>query len=228
MKTTIFNLIILDESGSMSPFVEETINGCNETLNVARYSAEQNADTIRSFVSIYAFQSGGPESRYIVKNANPKDVKDITKADYQPCGCTPLLDAVGSTLTELMAVAATHDDATGIVTIMTDGYENSSVQYSPEKVASLIEACREMGWTINLIGANIDIAELANKLKINKENAIKYQQTKAGSADMWANFSANISRHVNEEAEYSRCCAEAPLEERMKSRKSRSKGFFRK
>ena len=33
MKTRIFNLIILDESGSMSCVKRQTIDGCNETIN---------------------------------------------------------------------------------------------------------------------------------------------------------------------------------------------------
>ena len=35
-KTTVFNLIILDESGSMSDCTRATISGCNETINVAK------------------------------------------------------------------------------------------------------------------------------------------------------------------------------------------------
>lgn len=228
MKTTVFNLIILDESGSMGPFTPQTISGCNETLNVVRHSAEKNADTMRNLVSIYAFQSGGPNSRYLIKNADPKDVKDITDADYRPCGCTPLLDAIGSTLTELKAVAATHEDSTAIVTIMTDGYENSSTEYKPQQVANLIEACREMGWTINLIGANIDVADLAKKLKVDNDNAMQYQQTVAGSVAMWARFSSNVSKHIDEEADFCRDAPCASPEERAQSRKSRSRGFFKR
>ena len=33
-KTTVFNLIILDESGSMGSLTNATISGCNETLSV--------------------------------------------------------------------------------------------------------------------------------------------------------------------------------------------------
>ena len=35
----------------------------------------------------------------------------LTAKDYRPNGCTPLYDAVGETLTDLEAVAETHDDA---------------------------------------------------------------------------------------------------------------------
>lgn len=226
MKTTVFNLIILDESGSMTSMTHQTISGCNETLNTIRYSAEQNSDSIRSLVSIYAFQDGGPiKSRYLVKNMNPKKVENITENDYRPWGNTPLLDAVGSTLTELKAIAATHEDSTGIVTIMTDGYENSSIRYTWQQVASLISQLKEIGWTINLIGANVDVEKMAQSMNISKENALAYQQTEEGTRAMWNKFNDSVESRFREEAEISASCAEP--ESRIESRKKSSKGFFK-
>lgn len=37
MKSQIYNLIILDESGSMDCATGQTISGCNETLNTIIY-----------------------------------------------------------------------------------------------------------------------------------------------------------------------------------------------
>ena len=227
MKPTIFNLIILDESGSMEGMTKQTISGCNETLNTIRSSAEQHGDTVRNLVSIYAFQDGGPvKSRYLIKNADPKDVKDITANEYRPWGNTPLLDAVGSTLTELKMVASTHEDASGIVTIMTDGYENSSTRYTWKQVADLISQLREIGWTINLIGANIDVEEMASNLNIAKENSMAYTQSAEGTHAMWKSFGCAISAHMDEEAELLRDTV-AP-EVRLERRKSSSKNFFRR
>lgn len=225
MKSTIFNLIILDESGSMGCMKAQTISGCNETLNTIRNSAEKHADTVRNLVSIYAFQSGGPTpSRYLVKNADPKDVKDITTNDYEPCGCTPLLDAVGSTLTELKTVAATHEDATAIVTIMTDGYENSSRRYTWQHVAQLISQLRELGWTINLIGANVDVEQMASELNINKSNSMAYTQSEEGTREMWNSFHHAVGRHIDASVS---CCDDLPFEERVARRKVMAECFFK-
>ncbi|MDE6683224.1 MAG: hypothetical protein K2J87_07345, partial [Muribaculaceae bacterium] len=214
-------------SGSMSPMTQQTISGCNETLNTIRYAAQKNAETIRNLVSIYAFQDGGPvKSRYLVKNLDPKDVKDITSNDYEPWGNTPLLDAVGSTLTELKAIASTHEDASGIVTIMTDGYENSSTQYSWKQVANLISQLREMGWTINLIGANVDVDAMAAKMNIANENSMAYQQTSEGTQEMWGKFSRSVNARIAEEAQITACCS-AP-NERRESRKKSARGFFKR
>lgn len=221
-KTTVFNLIILDESGSMSGVVKQTISGCNETLNTIRFSATEHADRINSFVSIFAFQNGGPvKSRYLVKNARPDKVKDVTENDYRPWGNTPLLDAVGSTLTELKAVAATHEDATGIITIITDGYENSSTRYSGPEVARLISSLKELGWTINLIGANVDVESLGRAMNI--DNKMAFTQDEEGTQAMFSKFSHDSGARMAEMAEE----AAMPCAARMEVRKKKSKNFFK-
>ncbi len=102
MKASIFNLIILDESGSMDCVKKQTINGCNETLNTIRSAQQSFADTQEHFVSIYVFQENERiPSRYLIKNQPIAEVKNITSHDYSPFGATPLNDAVGSTLTDL-------------------------------------------------------------------------------------------------------------------------------
>lgn len=221
--TTVFNLVILDESGSMCGVTDATISGCNEVIQSAKHSAKANAETQRQLVSIYAFQSGGVPSRYIVKNKEASKVKEITHRDYMPSGCTPLLDAVGSTLAELLTVARTHEDAVGIVTIITDGYENSSTRYNWTTVAKLINQAKELGWTINIIGANIDVDTMSRQLHV--DNVMSFKQDHAGTNKMFSNLADSM-------AERSRVYAcEAPnmsCEERVKMRKASSKGFFKK
>lgn len=222
-KTVVFNLIILDESGSMSPMTAATISGCNETLNVIRSQAKQNADKIKSFVSIFAFQNGGPvASRYLVKNADAMTVNDLTDKDYRPWGNTPLLDAVGSTLSELKAIAETHENSTAIVTIMTDGYENSSTTWNWQRVAALISQLREIGWTINLVGAEIDVEAMADRMNIARGNRMCYQ--KAETQSMWQEFSARNEAVMREEADM--CCPQMSEELRRETRRSRK--FFKK
>lgn len=226
MKTTIFNLIILDESGSMSRFTKATISGCNEIISTARIAAQKNPETQHHLLSIYSFCGNGYEpSRYLIKNAAPEEAPELTEKIYHPGGNTPLLDAVGSTLTDLEAIASTHEDATGIITIMTDGYENSSRQYSWEQVAKIIDRFKEMGWTVNLIGANVDIETMSKQMRISRGNAICYEQDHEGTANMWKTFNENTGAQYESYA----CELREPelsKEERIKRRKLRD--FFQK
>lgn len=222
-KTTVFNLIILDESGSMDSCVNSTISGCNETINVAKQLQAANHDTQRVLMSIYAFQSDGPvRSRYLCKNIPVDKVKHITGKDYSPYGCTPLFDAVGSTLAELEAIAATHEDATGIVTIITDGMENSSRHYDLDKVVRLIDRLKELGWTFNFIGANIDVDMMSDRLHIH--NRMAFSSDEEGTEEMFKDFSKCMQDY---EQERMACERGMSREDRIAYRNRRSDSFFK-
>lgn len=225
-KTTVFNLIILDESGSMGPLIRQTVDGCNETLNLIRSLQKKHDDTQRNLVSIYLFQSNAEiPSRYVYKNKPIDKVENMTTEIYRPWGCTPLLDAVGSTLVDLRAVASTHQDSTGIVTIITDGMENSSTDYTFKQVADLISQLKELGWTFNFIGANIDVDRISRKMNI--DNAMAFSSDCSGTQAMWEEFNENLRLHEEERIHHEvSCCASAPLEEKVKFRKRMSTGFF--
>lgn len=224
VKTTVFNLIILDESGSMSPLRASTVSGCNEVLNVTRNAQKEAGDKRTDLVSIFCFQSdGNAPSRYLAKNEPALLIEDLTLDDYQPYGCTPLLDAVGSTLTDLKAAADKCEDATGIVTIITDGYENSSTRYSLQKVVKMISCLKELGWTFNFIGSNIDVDKVSQSLNI--DNAMAFQATSVGMGDMMDSLKCCMKdaygAYDDEDLNMS-------VEERREQRKARSGAFFRK
>lgn len=184
MKSKIYNLIILDESGSMSGVRAQTISGCNETINTIRSAQEKYADTQEHYVSIFAFQGNDKNpSRYLIKNEPAESVGHINAELYKPWGSTPLYDAIGSTITDLKAVAKGETLAIGAITIITDGMENSSSQYSRQQVARMIDAVKEMGWSVNFIGANIDVRGTADSLHI--DNAMEFKQDMQGTRVMF-------------------------------------------
>ncbi len=184
MKTDIYNLIILDESGSMGCVKKQTISGCNETINTIRAAQKQYVETQNHYVSIYAFQSN-PEvpSRYLIKNLPVEKVNHIDGHSYNPYGCTPLYDAIGSTLVDLQATVKARELAIGSVTIITDGMENASEYYSHSQVADMISKLKEIGWNFNFIGANIDVERTAASLNI--DNHLEFEQDEAGTDKMF-------------------------------------------
>lgn len=225
IRTKVFNLIILDESGSMDCVWAQTISNCNETLQTIFSAQKEFYATQDHFISIYTFQDAGPlKSRYLIRNRPIAEARMLTAKDYRPNGCTPLYDAVGETLTDLEAVAETHDDAVASVTIITDGEENSSRRYSGSDVAKIISRLKEKGWNFNIIGANIDVESLAKDLHI--DNTLKWEQTQEGTSSM--------GKKLNEsQRSYYRAMAEEEqmpmsMEEKISRRKMRNKHFFDK
>ena len=89
---------------------------------------------------------------------------------------------MGETLTELEKVATENDIV--LVTIITDGYENSSREYDAEKMRTLVKRLDEKDWVFTYIGANQDAILEAKKIGIN--NAMNYSADEIGTREMWA------------------------------------------
>ncbi len=181
----IYNLIILDESGSMSSIYNQALSGINETINSIRQSQEKYPEQ-RHFVSIVTFEGNGMDGVKTRRNCVPvAEVSDLTNKDYQPGGCTPLYDAMGKAISELDREVEAGDGV--LVTIITDGMENSSQEYSGRAVKDLVAMQRKKGWTFAYIGANQDAVEVARDLNI--QNAMNYDATPEGMLCMSMKFS---------------------------------------
>lgn len=180
-KTSIYNLIILDKSGSMSNIKEEALSGYNETLGTIRSAQLKHLDTQEHFVSLAAFCSCGVQMIY---DKTPiKDAVNLTGKDYQPCCCTPLYDAIGTTVQNLRNAISEDKTAAVLVTIITDGLENSSKEWNGAAVKKLIEECKGLGWNFAYIGADHDVEAVAATLSI--KNTTMFAKSKKSLKVMW-------------------------------------------
>ena len=100
IKTKVFNLIVLDKSGSMSTIANAAIAGFNETVGGIRSAQKQFADTQEQYVSLLPFCACSME--YVYDCVPVGEVKNLTPRDYQPCCGTPLYDAMGRGINDLL------------------------------------------------------------------------------------------------------------------------------
>ena len=79
-----------------------------------------------------------------------------------------------------------------LVVITTDGMENSSCEYSKEKVKTLVERMQsEYGWEFIFLGANIDSIKTAGGIGIGANRTANYHADHVGTA-MNFNVVANV------------------------------------
>ena len=176
----VFNLIIVDESGSMSVIRKQAFTGMNETLSTVRSMQEKFPDT-EQHVTLVTFDSDHMKWHY--NDALARDTHDLTWKAYNPCAATPLYDAIGKTVSALNAQAGKDDNV--LVTIITDGYENCSEEWTLKMVRQLIEKLKEQNWTFTLIGTdNLDVEDMARGFCINESMAFK--QDEEGTKAMFA------------------------------------------
>ena len=221
-KTKIYNLVILDKSGSMEAIRTEAINGYNETLGSIKATQLKFLDTQEHYVSLAAFCDCGIDMIYDMTPI--KDADKLTKEKYDPCCCTPLFDAIGKTVKTLKKKIADVEDSAVLVTIITDGYENSSKEWDGKAVAKLIEECKEEGWMFSFIGAGEDVVKVATTISIT--NTMVWENTSEGTKKMFDD--------ENEARAHFCCCLEEPsmrimsVEEKRQARKELSKKSYKK
>lgn len=155
-------IFVLDNTGSMMSYKEETISGFNE------YMEHIKQEIPKAFFTLVKFNSLGIEFE------NSKLVKKtefLTSETYNPTGATPLLDTLGEVITK-------YSDKKGkiLVSILTDGEENSSTEYKRADIVNLIKEKEAKGWTFTYLGANQDAFQEAGQIGIAVVNTSNYTQ----------------------------------------------------
>ena len=190
MKQRVFNLIILDESGSMSSIKRQAIDGVNETIQTIRSAQTKYEDQVH-YITLVSFNSDSIKTIY--DNVESDRIEELADTQYQPACGTPLFDAMGNALTELRRNVADNDAV--LVTVITDGYENASREYDRKAIKSLVENLKTKGWVFTYIGANQDVDAVAATISIT--NTLSFSADKEGTSAMFARERKARSRWID-------------------------------
>lgn len=131
----IHNLIILDESGSVESIKAATITGFNEIVQTIKGLEEMHPEQ-EHFVSLVTFNGLGVKNKLFNKRA--KTLKEMNHKSFRPDASTPLYDAIGFSSNKLRRIIRFEENADVLVTILTDGEENSSEEYTGASIKKLI------------------------------------------------------------------------------------------
>ena len=179
MKKGLTELVfILDKSGSMSGLEKDTIGGYNSML------AKQKNVQGDCHITTVLFDNN---YELLHDRIDIRAVSPITEKEYQVGGSTALLDAIGSTINKIgnaqKHTAEEYRAEKVMFVIITDGEENSSREYSAEKVKSQIERQKsKYNWEFIFLGANIDAVHTARQFGIGEDRAMDYVADSEGTA----------------------------------------------
>lgn len=171
-------VFILDRSGSMSGLESDTIGGYNSMIE------KQKKEEGEALISTVLFDG----QTDVLHDRVPLDkISPITEKEYYVRGSTALLDAVGGAIHHIGNVHkyAREEDVPEktLFIITTDGMENSSRQYSYDKVKKMIERQKEKyHWEFIFLGANIDAVGVADRFGVDRQHAVRYECDSAGTA----------------------------------------------
>ena len=179
MKKNLTELVmILDRSGSMGGLESDTIGGYNSMLK------KQSAAEGEVLVSTVLFDD---RTEVLYDRIPLEKLPQMTEKEYYVRGCTALLDAVGGAVRHIGNVHkyAREEDRPEktIFVITTDGLENTSREYSYDRVKKMVERQKEKyGWEFLFLGANIDAIETAGRFGITADRAANYHSDRKGTA----------------------------------------------
>lgn len=178
MKKDLTELVfILDKSGSMSGLEADTIGGYNSMLK------KQQKGEGEAIVTTVLFND---EYELLHDRIHINGIAPITEDDYEVGGMTALLDAIGLTIQKIAKVQKnTKEEERAekiLFVITTDGMENSSREYTPEKIKKMIQNQKEaFGWEFIFLGANIDAISTAAQFGIDEDFAVNYHADEKGT-----------------------------------------------
>ena len=189
MKNLSEIVFILDRSGSMAGLESDTIGGFNSMLEKQQSETEGDA-----LVSTVLFN----DESFVLHDRIPlEEISPLTEEDYQVGGMTALLDAVGDAIKHIRNVHkyARKEDVPNktLFIITTDGKENSSYKFSYKQVKRLIEQHKEKGWEFIFLGANIDAAEVADSIGIDRRRAVNYRSDRIGTQKVFQTMGKVVS-----------------------------------
>lgn len=198
-KHQVHNLIILDESGSMQSIKKTIIQGFNEIVQTVK-GIEKEFPEQEHFISLVTFNGLGQKVFHFTEPVNKLELIDETR--YIPGASTPLYDAMGFSFTRLRQALENQTDYNVLVTILTDGEENASREYTGMAIKKLIEELKLNRWTFTYIGADHDVEKFA--LSISITNTMAFQKSEENIKNMFAKERSARARYsqkirVNEE-----------------------------
>lgn len=162
-------IFLIDRSGSMYGSEDDTIGGFNSFIEKEKAKEENTTVTTILFDHEYEL---------LYKRKPIDDVDNLTMETYYVRGSTALLDAIGKTITTLDR----QINNKVLFVIMTDGMENSSVEFSKSQIRNMIENHK---WEFIFIGADIDSYSEASRIGIRGTHTANYKKSRRGLEDAY-------------------------------------------
>lgn len=166
-KQKLYAYLLLDRSASMGSCWIGAMAGLNGYAEELKSSAK---GTIT--VDVFDQYNTGMDLHRLRDGVKIKNFVELSDEEVSPRGATPLHDAVATLIKRVMQSHEANERVA--ITIMTDGQENASVEYTSADVTRLVNECKARGWLVNYLGANQDAISVGAAMGIDVGNAMTY------------------------------------------------------
>jgi uncharacterized protein YegL len=179
--------VLIDRSGSMSLIKDDAEGGLNAFVE------DQKQQSGRASLTLVQFDTGVDVVEDFV------DVQDVKPFILTPRGATALLDAWGQTMASLgeRLAAMPEDERPGHVqfVVITDGMENSSQEWTREKLfAAVKEQTETYGWQFTFLAANQDAVSVGQQYGVAAASSMTYGANSDGTQSMFRSVSNKVAK----------------------------------
>lgn len=175
-------MLLIDTSGSMHSICSDAEGGVNS------FVADQAKADGRRTIRIAEFSD---EYKLVHES---RDAKTVPYYRLVPYRSTALLDAMGRAIIEFgQELAALPEDqrpGTVIFAVMTDGHENSSVEYNWDQIKAMVTHQEEIyNWQILYLGANQDAIAVGRRMGVQASKSMSYAASSVGTRAVYNSVS---------------------------------------
>lgn len=154
--------MLLDASGSM-------VSNWIETLGAINSFVTSRADSAIKTITLAAHDASDRMRYRTLRNSvSIKEWRSVSSDEVSPGGGTPLYDAMGKMLTQILS----ENPERALVVVITDGYENSSVEWNEKSVKVLMNTLKEKNVEFTFIGADFDAFNQASGVGVHYDMAL--------------------------------------------------------
>src|SRR3990172_13083645 len=180
---------ILDKSGSMASVKNDAIGGFNTFIKDQKNVAGEATLSLIMFAAGYSI---------IYEGKNIKDAPDLDDKTFIPGGSTALLDAIGKTINavgvRLSNISEQDRPSKVIFVILTDGEENSSREFTKDKINEMITHQKDTyNWAFIYLAANQDVLQEARNIGISAGQTMNYDSTPQGTRHVYGVMASTVT-----------------------------------
>lgn len=189
--------VLLDRSGSMASIKDSVTEEFNKLLREQKEVKGKATFTFAQF-----------DDKYDIVERNI-DLKDAKNLDLVPRGMTALLDGIGKLVAQtgedLAAMPESERPENVVFIVITDGGENSSQEYTREKIFEMIKHQEDTyNWTFVYLGANQDAIAVGGSFGFSSGSTMTYNASAGGVSSAYCAVSSNLrSMRLGETQDFS-------------------------
>jgi len=159
----------LDESGSVAKIIKPLVEAYNQTVTDIRTSVLDEGQ--EASMTALAFGDRVLKHRTLYIGQQVQTVKPLVYTDLHPSGMTPLFDSVYRAIKKLEELDDGKSDTSFVVSVVTDGQENQSVDPGvPTTIKEIQKKTATDRWTFTFLVPNGSEEQFSRHFNIPRGN----------------------------------------------------------